>query len=104
VTKRNNLLAVFLLLLLPSISYADTNGADLKVLATAKIAGACGILDSMISFQKTTKMPGGDEFVSRFWSVEAARLGISVQELAQRCDKAVVMYDHMWALMDAKTK
>jgi hypothetical protein len=66
------------------------------MLATAKFAGACGILDSMINFQKTTRMPGGDDFVARFWSVEAARLGLSVQALSDRCDQSIIAYDKLW--------
>jgi len=51
------------------------------ILATAKLAGVCGIVDSMIHFQTTTKMIGGDDFVARFWSVEATRLGFSVEQV-----------------------
>lgn len=102
--KRNLLLAPFLVISLSSYAYADSNGSGQEVLAVAKIAGACGILDSIINFQKTTKMTGGDEFVSRFWAVEAARMGISVQELSLRCNKAVVMYDQIWSAMDAEAR
>lgn len=66
------------------------------VLAVAKMAGACGILDSMIDLQKTTKLPGGDEFVVRFWTVEAARLGMSVEDLSQQCNEAVEAYTKLW--------
>jgi hypothetical protein len=66
------------------------------MLATAKFAGACGILDSMINFQKTTRMPSGDDFVARFWAVEAARLGLSVKGLSDRCDQSIIAYDKLW--------
>lgn len=66
------------------------------MLATAKFAGACGILDSMITFQKTTRMPGGEDFVVRFWAVEAARLGLSVQALSDRCSQSITAYDKLW--------
>ncbi len=75
-----------------------------EVLAVAKIAGACGILDSQIHFQKTTKMPGGDEFVSRFWAVEAARLGLSIQQLSERCNSAVTIYDEFWKSMEPESR
>ncbi|MEW8442024.1 MAG: hypothetical protein AB2689_28085, partial [Candidatus Thiodiazotropha taylori] len=101
VTKRKILLSAILATSLYQTVHADTNGSGQEVLVVAKIAGACGILDSIINFQKTTKMPGGDEFVSRFWSVEAARMGISIEQLSQRCDKAVVMYDKLWGAMEA---
>ena len=84
--------------------HANENPSSQEVLATAKIAGACGILDAMIHFQKTTKMNGGDEFVSRFWAVEAVRLGISVQQLSRKCDDAVIRYDKMWKSMEKKPK
>jgi hypothetical protein len=60
------------------------------------MAGACGILDSMIQLQKTTKLPGGDDFVVRFWTVEAARLGMTVQQLSERCNEAISGYDTLW--------
>lgn len=90
-----------------------TNGSNVQaeegltgqgVLATAKFAGACGILDSMIHFQKTTKMSGGDEFVSRFWAVESARLGLSVQEMSDSCNKAVSLYDNLWKSMEKEAQ
>ena len=84
--------------------YAKENLSGQEVLATAKIAGACGILDSMIHFQKTTIMEGGDEFVSRFWAVEAARLGLSVQQMSERCDGAISLYDKLWKSMESKSK
>lgn len=80
--------------------HAKENIMGQEVLATAKIAGACGILDSMIHFQKTTKMTGGDEFVSRFWAVEAARRGMSVQKMSEQCDGAVTLYDKLWKSME----
>ena len=64
-----------------------------KVLATAKMAGACGILDQLVVFQGTTKLPGGDDFVARFWATEAARLGMSVKQMSDTCDRAVAGYD-----------
>ena len=73
-----------------------------EVLSTAKIAGAFGILDSMIHLQKTTKMEGGNEFVSRFWAVEAARLGVSVQQMSKQCDDAITLYDKLWKSMETK--
>ncbi|MFA4829205.1 MAG: hypothetical protein WC855_13335 [Thermodesulfovibrionales bacterium] len=84
--------------------HANEKLSGQEVLATAKIAGACGILDSMIIFQKTTKMEGGDKFVSRFWAVEAARRGISVQQMSKQCDGAVTLYDKLWKSMESKSQ
>lgn len=66
------------------------------VLATAKMAGACGIMDAIINFQRTTGMEGGDDFVIRFWELEAARLGKSVRELSEICDASVRSYEALW--------
>ncbi len=88
-------------LLFISKSKAEDLSAQ-QILATSKIAGACGILDLMINFQKTTKMEGGDEFVARFWNTEAARLGQTVQELSDSCDKAIVLYDQLFQAAETK--
>jgi hypothetical protein len=86
-----------LLVTLSTQSWAQNEGVSLQgILATAKYAGACGILDSLVHFQKTTKMDGGDELVSRFWSVEAARLGLTVQQLSDKCNKAICAYGKFW--------
>ncbi len=83
--------------------HAKESVSGQEVLATAKIAGACGILDSLIHFQKTTKMEGGDEFVSRFWAVEATRRGMTVQKMSEQCDGAVTLYDKLWKSMEQKS-
>ena len=62
------------------------------LLANSKLAGACGILDQMIDFQKKTKLDGGDTFVVPFWYFEASRLGFSVKELASQCDKSIELH------------
>jgi hypothetical protein len=54
------------------------------VLAIAKMAGACGILDSPTAFQRTMQLRGGNEFVMRVWAVEATRLGMSMQEYSDQ--------------------
>ncbi len=73
-------------------------------LATAKFAGACGILDSMINVQKATGIPGGDDFVTRFWAVEAARLGLSVKSLSDRCDQSIIAYEKLWKASEPARK
>lgn len=66
------------------------------VLSAAKIAGACGILDSMLDFQLETKLEGGNDFVARFWQAESARLGMTVEEMSETCDKAIMAYNVMF--------
>lgn len=69
----------------------------------AKMAGACGIMDEMIDFQSKTKIEGGKMFVTRFWAVEAARLGMTVQELSTTCTASINAYDQILKqLMNSK--
>ncbi len=78
---------------------ASSKAEELKpqgILAVAKIAGSCGILDEMIDFQKKTKLEGGNLFVTRFWETEAARRGMTVKEMSNQCDQAILSYDEMW--------
>lgn len=70
------------------------------ILSVGKMAGACGILDSLIHFQKTTRMEGGDAFVMRFWEVEATRLGLTAEDLSNKCDQAVTSYDRLWEVAE----
>ena len=72
-----------------------------SILAISKMAGACGILNSMIQFQTNTKMSNGDAFVSRFWEVESARLGLTVRELSDKCNSSVAAYDKFWSATEA---
>lgn len=81
-------------------AHAEDELSRQGVMAVSKIAGACGILDSMIYFQKTTKIPGGDKFVARFWVAEAARLGLSMQEYSDRCNRSIAAYDKLWKAME----
>lgn len=80
-------------------THADGQSAQ-EIMAVSKIAGACGILDSMLHFQKTTKMPGGDEFATRFWVAEAARLGLSIEQYSDQCNKAITTYDKLWKALE----
>ena len=74
-------------------------------LAIAKVAGACGIMDSLVDFQKKTKMQGGDEFVSRFWAWEAARLGnSSLKEYLEECNSAISAYNKLWEVMESSAQ
>ena len=94
---QNAVLTLAIVFTVTTQSWAQEEGVTVQgMLATAKYAGACGILDSLVHFQKTTKMDGGDEFVSRFWTVEAARLGLTVQQLSDRCNEAITAYGKFW--------
>lgn len=54
----------------------------------AKNSGMCETLKEIVLFQKTTKMSGSEEFVSRFLEAEAERLGMSVKQLHSWCKKS----------------
>jgi len=90
---------IVMALTMPASARDDVSGQGILVIS--KMAGACGILHSMMSFQTATKMPGGDDFVVRFWATEAARLGLSIQELSERCNQSVGAYDKLWAASGA---
>ena len=92
------IIALFLFSIFPV--YAEDNTDVHGILAIAKFTGACGVMDSMINLQETTKLEGGDEFVLRFWKVEAARLGMTVQEFSKQCDDAVEAYNKLWNLAE----
>lgn len=79
---------------------AEENIDPQGILAIAKIAGACGIMDEMIDFQKKTQLEGGNEFVTRFWHAESARRGMTVEETSEQCNQAIVTYDKLWTSMD----
>jgi hypothetical protein len=40
--------------------------------------------------------------LSRFWAVEAARLGMSVEQLSDRCNRSISTYDRLWNAPSAK--
>ncbi len=88
----------------PAAFTAESELSGQGILSVAKMAGACGIMDSLIQFQKTTKMAGGEEFVTRFWEVEAARLGMSVKQYSDQCNGAISGYGKLWDAAESSTK
>lgn len=83
------------------ISADDGLSAD-GLLAMAKYAGFCGAIIGMHGFQQSTKMPGGDEFFSRFVNTEAARQGLSVQQMMTQCEASIAGYDKLMAAADER--
>lgn|SRR5690606_38548439 len=83
----------------PDQPAASSNDISMQgVLAIAKQTGACGILQSMSAFQASTKLDGGDAFIVRFWSTEAARLGKSPEQYVKDCQSSIDAYDKLWQL------
>lgn len=70
----------------------EVNHFALSMLATGKMTGGCGIFKLQIDFQENTGLTGGDDFMARFWTTEAARLGMTLEEYATSCHKMVASY------------
>ena len=66
-------------------SKSDTTDTMKTFGVIAKATGMCGVFHQMARFQATTKLDGGDKFILRFISTEAARLGKTTQELLDIC-------------------
>jgi hypothetical protein len=97
--------ALTLLLAVSSISIRASDGEDASdmgksMLAISKMTGACGVFNLQINFQETTKMDGGSEFLMRFWTYEAARLGKTLKEYATGCAEAIKAYNKLDGMMD----
>jgi hypothetical protein len=74
------------------------------ILSIAKMTGACGILQAQSAFQANTKLEGGDKFVERFWSTEAARLGKTPDQYLKDCQTSITAYESMWKVSAQKVK
>ena len=81
-------------LLFPALSVGGENDADMinALIVKAKVAGTCGAMSQLSNFQRTTNMPGGDEFVLRFFRTEATRLGMDLKQFLESCDKITKEY------------
>lgn len=81
-----------------SIAAAETKPAESgpdsvqDLMITSKFAGMCGTIKQMASFQESTKMPGGDDFLLRFLATEQARLGMTPQEFLKVCQSSISTY------------
>jgi len=95
---------VFCFLLLattPARAEVSPQGA----LMVANVAGECEMLYSMIEFQKQSNIQGGEEYVAKFWSAEAAKMKLTVEQLSDRCKKSTAAYDKVWdSLVPAEGK
>ena len=63
--------------------------------AAAKLTGACGVLQSLVNFETTTRMNGGDALIVRFVRMEVARLGMTVDDYFQSCKQAIAISDRV---------
>lgn len=92
--------AGFILLAFCASAVADQPGLQQLhgALVSAKISGGCTILVQMNDFQKSTKMPGGDQFLERFLGMESARLGLTIAQYVQTCADADRVYEFYYKL------
>jgi hypothetical protein len=102
-----NMRKSLILLLFATISVApmakEENPAH-DLMLVSKMAGVCGVMQQMAAFQKTTKMPGGAEFIERFWRTELARLGKSQAQFFKECEQSIEIYGQYTAAFDAPKK
>ena len=86
------LVSAWLAMWVPARAQAPAVTAE-SLLVVGKAAGACGILDLQLAFQQSTQMAGGNEFVVRFWTTEAARLGMTLPQYAtEHCKSSLESY------------
>jgi hypothetical protein len=88
----------FMVLLSAQAANEDRGVQDLLILS--KFTGVCGVMQQMASFQLATKMPGGDEFIARFWRTEFARLGKSQDQFLKECEQSIAAYDKFYKLSE----
>jgi hypothetical protein len=98
---------VFIILFFPLLLNAQDNekneyGKIIGMMVVAKATGMCGVYSQLVRFQDTTKMKGGDEFIMRFLSTEAARLGHTVDSLVGQCPDVINKYEANMKLLGFK--
>lgn len=95
-----------LLVLMSALTHADTaEESPIKaILVVGKMSGACGIFRQQVIFQESTKMDKGDDFIQRFWTTEAARLGHTLAEYAQQCHETMKVYREYESFDDSAGK
>lgn len=94
---------IIILLVLSSTAFAnDENSFAKGLLATGKLTGNCGIFKLQLDFQDNTELKGGEDFLARFWTMEAARLGLSLEEFVNNCHKIVEKYNTYYSMLDDK--
>ena len=77
------------------LAQQDTLEAQRLVITTSKFAGMCGVVRQLAYFQESTQMPGGNEFIVRFLSTEAARLGYTLEQFLAKCVEVTEEYSRI---------
>ena len=98
---------IFFLLAITSLSSSVSSqersskdySAIVDMMIAAKATGMCGVFVQMAIFQESTKMPGGDEFIVRFFNTEAVRLGHTLESFTKQCSAVVNEYNSNMKLL-----
>jgi hypothetical protein len=87
-------LTLTLIFSIPVLSNEEKDPSEFVrgLMVVGKMSGACGIFNLQIQFQENTGLDGGDNFVERFWSAEAARLGMTLEDYANQCHDTLEKY------------
>jgi len=83
---------VCLSLLTTTFAHAEDELTMEQVSAVSKIAGSCGQMKGQLIFQTQTELEGGDKLFVRYWTTEAARLGLSFNEYSEMCVSMLKKY------------
>jgi hypothetical protein len=97
------ILALVFLISLPVLAVEnDENDMSeiVGMMVVAKATGMCGVFSQMVNFQQTTNMSGGDEFIVRFLTTEAARLGHTLDSFMAQCPSVVEKYNANMKMLD----
>lgn len=87
---------------LPVSAAEEKTIQDLMLIS--KFTGVCGVMQQMGAFQSSTKMPGGAQFIERFWKAEFARLGKTQEQFFQECEASIATYTNLWAASETEKK
>ena len=101
------IIAIWLLTFFSTHSFAQEqteSGADyaLQLMSLGKLTGNCGIFRAQVVFQEETVLDNGDEFLSRYWTMEAARLGKTLEEYVQYCLTYMNEYTEQYELIESQ--
>jgi hypothetical protein len=97
---------------IPAVFFVMTSGIAVaknepsmrEVLSVANMTGVCMILQSMSDFQANKKLEGGDQFIDKFWSAEAAKLGKTPEQFVKDCQASIDGYEKLWKLSEEAGK
>lgn len=100
ITKIRKSFILLLLAVISATSMAKEENPAIDLMLVSKMTGVCGVMQGMAAFQKTTQMPGGSEFIERFWRTEFARLGKSQTQFLKECEQSMEMYRKYTAALE----